>query len=273
MNYWFYLVTQGGSGTNDNGASFSVNGLASKVTADIVYRALTVYLTSSAVYTDARTATVNAAKDLYGNCSNEAYQVANAWYAVGVGTQPAPVGDGGVCGVWPVGNTVNYAVPGKVVSPPVGCAGNSTTVGGGGPTSFTGTELTFLPGFNAKEGCNFFAYVTPCNITLAPVGPQPVYANNTSTAITGNSLQNPSSEGFSAMVYPNPASTSATVQLKGVKGNVSVVLTNTQGAVLWRNDHGNSNNISIGLSSFPAGMYFIKIKDDEHTKVLKLLKE
>ena len=49
------------------------------------------------------------------------------------------------------------------------------------------------------------------------------------------------------MVYPNPASTSATIQLKGMKGNVSVVLTNMQGAVLWRSDRINGNNISIGL--------------------------
>ncbi len=75
------------------------------------------------------------------------------------------------------------------------------------------------------------------------------------------------------MVYPNPASTSAKVQLKGVKGNVSVVLTNMQGAVLWRNDRVNGNNISIALERLPAGMYFIKVKDNEHTKVLKLMKE
>jgi len=273
MNYWFYLVTNGGSGTNDNGASFSVSGLASKVTADIVYRALTVYLTSSAVYSDARTATINAAKDLFGNCSNQAYQVANAWYAVGVGTQPTPVGDGGVCGAWPVGSTVNYAVPGKVVSPPAGCFDGTTKVVGPAFTSFTGNEIIFQPGFSALSGCNFLAYVTPCNVTAPPVGPNPVYANNTSSVITDNIGKKPANEDFSAMVYPNPASTSATIQLKGMKGNVSVVLTNMQGAVLWRSDRINGNNISIGLSSFPAGMYFIKVKDNVHTKVLKLMKE
>ncbi|NNV57117.1 M4 family metallopeptidase, partial [Limnovirga soli] len=273
MNYWYYLVTQGGSGTNDNGASFSVNGLDSKVTADIIYRALTVYLTSSAVYTDARTATVNAAKDLYGNCSNEAYQVANAWYAVGVGTQPAPVGDGGVCGAWPVGSTVNYAVPGKVVSPPAGCFDGTTKVVGPAFTSFTGNEIILQPGFSALSGCNFLAFVTPCTINLSLTGPRPLYTANTSAAMAGTTIQKPAGEGFSATVYPNPASTNATLQLKGVKGNVSVVLTNLQGVDLWRNDRVNSNSISIALGQLPAGMYFINVKDNEHTKVLKLMKK
>lgn len=272
MNYWFYLISNGGSGTNDNGNAFTVATISQNEAAFITYQSY-YFMTSTTNYTDVRNATLTSAKTYYGNCSYEAYQVANAWYAVGVGNKPATLGDGGVCGIWPVGNIVNYAVTGKVVSPPFGCAGNSTSVGGSGPTSFTGSELTFLPGFYTKEGCDFLAYVTSCNITLAPVGPQPVYAGNTSAAIAANGLQKKSSDGFSAIVYPNPASTNATVQLTGVKGNVSILLTNIQGAVLWRSDRGNNNNISIKLSNFPAGIYFIKVTDDEHTKVLKLLKE
>ncbi|HRH49282.1 MAG TPA: M4 family metallopeptidase [Panacibacter sp.] len=272
MNYWFYLISHGGSGTNDKGNAFTVTTISPSEAAFITYQSY-YFMTATTNYTDVRNATLTAAKTYYGNCSNEAYQVANAWYAVGVGNKPATLGDGGVCGAWPVGSTVNYAVSGKVVSPPVGCAGNATTVSGSGPTSFTGTELNFLPGFVASQGCNFLAYVTPCNFTAPPVVPQPVYAENTSTAIATNRSQKNSSDGFSVMVYPNPASTHAMVQLKGANGNVSVVLTDMHGAALWRNDRVNSNNISIGLSNFPAGIYFIKVKDNMHTKVLKLMKE
>ena len=42
------------------------------------------YMTSTSNYNDLRTATLTAAKIAYGNCSIEAYQVANGWYAVGV---------------------------------------------------------------------------------------------------------------------------------------------------------------------------------------------
>ena len=75
------------------------------------------------------------------------------------------------------------------------------------------------------------------------------------------------------MVYPNPARAAATVQLRGAKGNVSVVLTNMQGAVLWRSDHVGGNTVSIALAGLPAGIYFVKVKDNEHTKVLRVMKE
>lgn len=84
-NYWFYLLSVGGSGTNDNGDVFNVDSLGIDVAAQIAYRALSVYLTSTSQYFDARLATIQAASDLYGDCSNEMVQTANAWYAVGVG--------------------------------------------------------------------------------------------------------------------------------------------------------------------------------------------
>ena len=51
----------------------------------IWFRAVTVYMTSSTNYAGARTATLNAAKDLYGAGSAEYNAVATAWSAVKVG--------------------------------------------------------------------------------------------------------------------------------------------------------------------------------------------
>ncbi len=87
LNYWFYLITEGGSGTNDNADSYSVSAIGIDKSAAIAYRMESVYLTSTSDYADARAAAIQAAKDLYGNCSNEETTVTNAWYAVGVGAQ------------------------------------------------------------------------------------------------------------------------------------------------------------------------------------------
>ena len=84
-NYWFYLLTEGGSGTNDNGDAFSVTAQGHVVSENIAYNTLAYYLTPSANYYDAYQATLQAAQNIYGNCSNEVYQTANAWAAVGVG--------------------------------------------------------------------------------------------------------------------------------------------------------------------------------------------
>lgn len=85
LTYWFYLLSEGGSGTNDTGSVYNVTGIGRDSAAQISYRMLTVYLTSSATYADARIAALQSAEDLYGACSDAVIQVSNAMYAIGVG--------------------------------------------------------------------------------------------------------------------------------------------------------------------------------------------
>lgn len=89
-NFWFYLLTTGGTGTNDISNSYTVSGIGMLNAAKIAYRALTVYYTPSTNFANARLLTIQAAKDLFGNCSNEVIQTTNAWYAVGVGAIYSP---------------------------------------------------------------------------------------------------------------------------------------------------------------------------------------
>ena len=60
----------------------TVTGIGRDAAAKIWYRALTVYMTSSTNYAGARTATLNAARDLYGAGSTQYNAVAAAWSAV-----------------------------------------------------------------------------------------------------------------------------------------------------------------------------------------------
>ncbi len=84
FNYWFFLLSQGDAGTNDNGYPFTVAGIGIDKAARIAYRAQKMYLTANSQFPDARTATLQATADLFGELSNEVRQVANAWEAVGV---------------------------------------------------------------------------------------------------------------------------------------------------------------------------------------------
>ncbi len=85
QNYWYYLLSDGGSGKNDLGKNFNVDSIGFLKAARIAYRNLTVYLTPSSQYADARTYGIISAADLYGNCSKEVISTTNAWYAVGIG--------------------------------------------------------------------------------------------------------------------------------------------------------------------------------------------
>ncbi|KOU56820.1 peptidase [Streptomyces sp. MMG1533] len=92
-NHFAYLLAEGSGTKTVNGVSYnsptcdgsSVTGIGRAKLGAIWYRALTVYMTSSTDYAAARTATLSAAKDLYGAGSTEYGAVAAAWSAVDVG--------------------------------------------------------------------------------------------------------------------------------------------------------------------------------------------
>jgi PKD repeat protein len=85
QNFWYYLLVNGGTGTNDAGDTYNVIGLGMAKAEQIALRNLTVYLTSNSQYADARFYSIQAAEDLYGACSSEMESTGNAWYAVCVG--------------------------------------------------------------------------------------------------------------------------------------------------------------------------------------------
>jgi PKD repeat protein len=90
IGYWFYLISVGGSGTNELGSTFSVTAIGRAKAADISFRLLSTYLTPDATYADARFYAIQSAIDLYGPCTPEVEAVTNAWYACGVGSPYVP---------------------------------------------------------------------------------------------------------------------------------------------------------------------------------------
>jgi bacillolysin len=124
LNYWFYLVSVGGSGTNDIGSAFTVSGITIDKAAKIAYRAESVYLSANSTFANGRTYTIQAATDLYGAGSAEVTAVTNAWFAVGVG---AASGGGG-------GGTVTY------------CTSNGTS------TSYEWIDLVQLGSISRTSG-------------------------------------------------------------------------------------------------------------------------
>ncbi|MGV9344260.1 M4 family metallopeptidase [Streptomyces spiralis] len=91
-NHFAYLLAEGSGAKTINSVAYdsptyngkTVTGIGRDKVGKIWYRALTVYMTSSTNYAGARTATLNAAKDLYGSGSTEYDAVAAAWSAVNV---------------------------------------------------------------------------------------------------------------------------------------------------------------------------------------------
>ncbi len=89
QNKWFYLLSAGDAGTNDKGDNYNVSGIGVSDAAKIAYRNLTVYLTPSAQYADARQGSIMSARDLFGEKSPQYASTIAAWDAVGVYNPPA----------------------------------------------------------------------------------------------------------------------------------------------------------------------------------------
>ncbi|MEU6878011.1 M4 family metallopeptidase [Streptomyces sp. NPDC046712] len=91
-NHFFYLLSEGSGAKTLNGVSYdsptydgsTVTGIGRVKAYKIWYKALSTYMTSSTDYAGARTATLQAAADLYGAGSPEQTAVATAWTAINV---------------------------------------------------------------------------------------------------------------------------------------------------------------------------------------------
>src|SRR5690606_16148639 len=66
VNYWYYLLVEGGSGVNDNADVYDVDGIGRHSAARILYRAMYAYLGPTTQFADAKNATIYSAMDLFG---------------------------------------------------------------------------------------------------------------------------------------------------------------------------------------------------------------
>jgi len=91
-NHFAYLLSEGSGAKAIGGLPHdsatcngtTVSGIGNAKVGKIWYRALTTYMTTGTTYAQARTATLNAATDLYGASSAERAAVAASWSAVSV---------------------------------------------------------------------------------------------------------------------------------------------------------------------------------------------
>ncbi|UQA97761.1 M4 family metallopeptidase [Streptomyces halobius] len=123
-NHFFYLLSEG-SGPKDIGDvhydsptydNQPVPGIGRANAEKIWFKALTQYMTANTNYAAARTATLSAAADLFGQGSATYNTVANTWAAVNVGSRVPDDGEGTV-----YENTDDVAIPdaGAAVTSPV----------------------------------------------------------------------------------------------------------------------------------------------------------
>ena len=184
-NHWFYLLAVGGSGTNDLGNSFVVQGIGINKAQAIAFRTLTLHLTPTSNYTDCRTQSITSATELYGVNSLEVNAVINAWYAVGIGssiTNPYIAGQQYICSanIYSIANlpqnaNVSWSIPSSA-GPVLQLASNTPSV----------NQLTVTNQHYYGISTTLTATITKGNTVSTLTLP---IANDNSTSIGGNYVQ------------------------------------------------------------------------------------
>ncbi|MBH8568267.1 M4 family metallopeptidase [Microvirga sp. STS02] len=137
LNYWYYLIAVGKSGTNEKGFAYNVGAIGISDAAKITFRMESVYMTASSTYANARTYSIQAATDLFGATSAQTQAVTNAWYAVGIGAAySGGSGGGGTTYCTSNGTSVAYEYIAQVALGSI----NRTSGADGG--YYDGTALT-----------------------------------------------------------------------------------------------------------------------------------
>lgn len=269
QNHWFYLLAEGGSGTNDNGDSYTVTGIGKTDAARIAYKNLTDILTSTSDYPAARSGSIMAANMLFGDCSAQTQQVINAWNAVGVY------------------NTTGFDC---------GC---STNVVRGGTESngtyessnwiratsviTTGSNVTYdaektvklLPGFHAQAGSRFHALIDGCfGVSFKP-DPAPVDRADNLLKKETKQEQQAIAQELAIYLAPNPADNEIQVSFQLPENQGAYLsLFNMQGKrlVSWSQEPGAaSTGQRIDVSQFTPGFYLCVLECGKQRVVQKFL--
>jgi len=224
LNYWFYLLTAGGSGTNDVGGSYNVSGIGMAKAGNLAYRLESVYLSANSTFADARASAIQSAIDLYGAASAEEIAVTNAWHAVGVGNA---YGD----------TTANY------------CASASTNVN---DEYISRVQLNTIDNTSAGQFYSDFTAVstdleksTQYTITITPTWPGTVYDEGYAVWVDYN--QNGDFTDAGELVFSKAAS-----KTTPVSGSFTIPSTATDGATRMRVSL-KYNGIPTACESFTYG--------------------
>ncbi|MBK8845119.1 MAG: M4 family metallopeptidase [Bacteroidetes bacterium] len=245
QNFWFYLLTVGGVGTNDFGFNYNVTGLGINTAALIAYRNNNFYLTSGSQYSDARRYALQAAVDIFGPCSNEQLQTKNAWDAVGVNGPFNPN---------PLANAANTGIV---------CEGSSVTLMAAGGVSYTWSGPN---GFNSTE-----QHPVLTNTTMANAGGYSVIAT-TNSGCSGTATTNvvlnakPSLTGSAGDACPNvPVAMDAIAAAIGMGGPPLTTSNTNRISIPDQNTTGIESPMNVVSSGTAAELISIEIDSISHT--------
>jgi bacillolysin len=280
LNFWFYLLSQGGSGTNDISSAYTVTGIGIDKAAAIAYRTNTTYLVSTSTYANARTYAIQSAIDLYGAGSAEVIATTNAWYAVGVGAAyssacgtptaltASAITSSGATLSWTAGsNAVSYLVEYKLTSAStwttLAAASIATSLPVSGLTPSTAYDWRVTTNCSASTSTAATASFTTtavasgCATAFEPNETQATAASITSGVTNSAAISSATDVDYYSIV--TTATSSNVFNLVGPSGvDYDLYIYNSAGTQIGSGTTGTATE-TVSLTSQAAGTYYIKV--------------
>jgi bacillolysin len=276
QNRWFFLLTQGGT---QNGVT--VQGIGSSSAARITYSNLCNFLGSASGYPASRLGSIAAARQIFGPCSNEEIQTTNAWAAVGVGLPFAGPcitvnGPTELCADGPIGSPTftAWGMPGATFTwnfPP-GWTANTT---GTGNKTLEVTNIPAYPSYPTSvtiDVTSSLGGTATIVVTLEDCGSGgPWKCTDGGGDDRGQSQKaSKTAEPYIAL-FPNPSKNQITVQSNGQKIEKIKVFDIT-GELIYDNKASADSQVSIDVTRFSAGTYFVSIQFNNETVTKRFVK-
>ena len=118
-------------------------------------------------------------------------------------------------------------------------------------------EITLLPGFEAKAGCDFTALIHGCD---AP-GNSFRRAGNFGTDYSSEAIEDVTTDKSEIDIFPNPTLGIFVAKVQGRNSRVnSISVTDVLGKNIWQSSNNLTEETIIDISGNPKGVYFIKIE-------------
>ncbi len=310
LNHCFYILTEGKSGVNDIGNSYSVNGIGIVEAAQIFYRTESVYLSSNSQYIDARNACIQSAADIFGANSSQVEETTNAFYAVGIGNA---FGDGGGTGPTCTDGVQNGDETG------VDCGGSCPNTCGGGtggscdtPVGLNVTNIkarTATLNWDAVAGASSYDVQVRAaggtwstdntfNSTTNSLGINGTSKNanyewrvrancgsesstySSTCTWTGGSSNSGGCTTFTfggeqkeitdINVFPNPVLDKLNIQLPSSYEDTMIEIVDTYGKVVLRQNV-NSTFVELDVATITNGFYLLSIQNGDDVQVKKIV--
>ncbi|PLX05384.1 MAG: hypothetical protein C0594_07590 [Marinilabiliales bacterium] len=255
LGHWFYLLSEGGTGVNDNGDFYHVEGIGIEEASKIIYSTVTNYMTPNTGFEAFKQFTMQVANNMYCEYCVAYTSILNAWHAVGLG-EPVSYYESYLMVDQNLSNIENIFAASNIVE------ANSHIYNGSGIDFVSGKNIIFSPGFHAED-CFLKASICACG-EIDNTGYKSIQESYSET----EDIQNVSPlKEKDVAIFPNPSRGTFSIQTPIEQYSVKII--NSRGQEIYSNND-NNQNITIELNTEP-GIYFIKITNANSQYIKKLI--